>query len=217
VIIIRCAWHPRYRGYPKLISVASWQGRRLEFSDGLCSSCADRVRVETFRRDRAPAPAPPRRTARAAALFVGVPLAAALVLLAAPLSSPPPQPPMSARVVVPALSALPERAVRPPAARPEPNAVAPRRAGDGALANRECPDNRAAVVARAPSTRTQTIARAPSVNRTLTVARTPGNARWIPATPAAAERSSAIWIPADAPRTWAPTRRSAGVMEIQTP
>jgi len=51
---------------------------------------------------------------RAAALFVGVPLTAALVLAATPLSEPPPMPP--------AVSALPSR-VTAPAAIPVPAAV----------------------------------------------------------------------------------------------
>ncbi|HEV8586222.1 MAG TPA: hypothetical protein VGT02_14750 [Methylomirabilota bacterium] len=74
--------------------------------------------------DYARAVPPPERphwpgTGRAAALFVGIPLTAALVLAAAPLSEPPAQPPavslLPAALVRPAAAAGPVlRALRPP-------------------------------------------------------------------------------------------------------
>jgi len=103
VLLLRCAWHSRYHGYPRLLGVASWRGFRLQFTDGICPGCASRVTD-----DDALTPPPSERTRwpgsdRAAVIFVGVPLMAALVLAAAPLSEPP------ALTVV---AALPSRAVR---------------------------------------------------------------------------------------------------------
>jgi len=114
--LIRCAWHARYYGYPRLLGVGSWRGLRVQFADGICPTCATRVMS-----DYTQATPPPETTrwpgaTRAAALFVGVPLTAALVLAATPLSEPPPMPP--------ALSALPS-SVTAAVARPE-LAAAPR-------------------------------------------------------------------------------------------
>lgn len=44
VYMRRCAWHPRYRGYPVILGVASWRGRGLRYTDGICRSCALHVR-----------------------------------------------------------------------------------------------------------------------------------------------------------------------------
>jgi hypothetical protein len=114
---------------------------------------------------------------------------AALVLTAAPLSSPPTPPPLPvSRAVLPDVSALPSRAALPPAAWDTRGAPAARRASAGAAV--ECRD----------------------------VARAPVRTRWIPATTARrAETSAAIWIPADAPRHWVPGRRAAHAGEVQTP
>src|SRR5207248_2911803 len=76
---------------------------RLQFTDGICPGCASRVMD-----DDALTPPPSARTRwpgsdRAAVIFVGVPLMAALVLAAAPLSEPP---------ALTAVAALPSRAVR---------------------------------------------------------------------------------------------------------
>jgi hypothetical protein len=46
VLICRCAWHQRYRGYPLLNGVASWRGWGVRFTDGICQTCLDRFRVE---------------------------------------------------------------------------------------------------------------------------------------------------------------------------
>jgi hypothetical protein len=67
MMICRCAWHPRYQGYPRWIGIASWRGLDVRFTDGICARCLERFRAEhrTFfeRRhaavaDAAPAPAP---------------------------------------------------------------------------------------------------------------------------------------------------------------
>jgi len=46
VLLTRCAWHPRYHGYPLVEGVASWSGWGLKFTDGICSDCAARFRAE---------------------------------------------------------------------------------------------------------------------------------------------------------------------------
>ncbi len=87
--MIRCAWHPRYHGYPRLLGVASWRGLSVHFADGICPTCATRVTPDRAR----PVPSSPTPrwpgAGRAAVLFVGVPLTAAVVLAATPLSEPP--------------------------------------------------------------------------------------------------------------------------------
>jgi hypothetical protein len=46
VLISRCAWHPRYHGYPLVEGVASWSGWGVKFTDGICADCAVRFRDE---------------------------------------------------------------------------------------------------------------------------------------------------------------------------
>ena len=46
MLIRRCAWHRRFHGYPLYFGVASWHGRTLSFTDGVCRGCAARVRSE---------------------------------------------------------------------------------------------------------------------------------------------------------------------------
>ena len=46
VLICRCAWHRRYRGYPRLSGVASWRGWTVKFTDGICERCLQRFRAE---------------------------------------------------------------------------------------------------------------------------------------------------------------------------
>ena len=46
MLICRCAWHQRYRGYPLLSGVASWRGWHIQFTDGICESCLVRFRAE---------------------------------------------------------------------------------------------------------------------------------------------------------------------------
>ena len=108
MLLIRCAWHPRYHGYPRLLGVASWRGLSVHFTDAICPTCATRVTPERTR--TVPSSQRPRwpGAGRAAVLFVGVPLTAALVLAATPLSEPPvPSPP--------AVAALPSSAAVPAA------------------------------------------------------------------------------------------------------
>jgi hypothetical protein len=89
VLLIRCAWHRRYRGHPRLIGVGSWHGWGVQFTDGICNRCATRVIDEPTRVPSRSARG--RRGARPALLFLGLPLTAAVVLAAAPLSEPPPR------------------------------------------------------------------------------------------------------------------------------
>lgn len=46
MLIGRCAWHPRYYGYPLLNGVASWRGFGVKFTDGICPRCLQRFRQE---------------------------------------------------------------------------------------------------------------------------------------------------------------------------
>ena len=46
MLICRCAWHPRYRGYPLLSGIASWRGWNVRFTDGICEQCLARFRAE---------------------------------------------------------------------------------------------------------------------------------------------------------------------------
>jgi hypothetical protein len=46
VLLSRCAWHPRYHGYPLVEGVASWSGWGVKFTDGICAACAVRFRTE---------------------------------------------------------------------------------------------------------------------------------------------------------------------------
>jgi hypothetical protein len=117
VLLIRCAWHPRYHGYPRLLGVASWRGLSVHFTDAICPTCAMRVTPER----RRTAPSSQRRrwpgAGRAAVLFVGVPLTAALVLAATPLSEPPvPSPPAVA--ALPSAAAVPAATYTPDAEPP---------------------------------------------------------------------------------------------------
>jgi len=62
VLLSRCAWHPRYHGYPLVAGVASWGGWGLKFTDGICADCAERFRAEYrafFDRRRRAAPKEP--------------------------------------------------------------------------------------------------------------------------------------------------------------
>jgi hypothetical protein len=59
VLLSRCAWHPRYHGYPLVEGVASWSGWGVKFTDGICTDCATRFRAEYqafFERRRREAP-----------------------------------------------------------------------------------------------------------------------------------------------------------------
>jgi hypothetical protein len=46
VLLNRCAWHPRYHGYPLVEGVVSWSGWGVKFTDGICVDCAARFRAE---------------------------------------------------------------------------------------------------------------------------------------------------------------------------
>jgi hypothetical protein len=91
MLISRCAWHPFFRGYPRPLRVVSWRGPGVAFTDTICRSCAQRVRIEGLWASSPPTPVWPG-SAQTAALFVGLPLLMALVLMATPLhdTAPPP-------------------------------------------------------------------------------------------------------------------------------
>ena len=82
---MRCAWHPKYRGYPWIYSISSWRGRNLVVSDGMCRSCARHWRDE-FRAGRPFASVtPPLVPAWMPRVGVALALTAAVVLAARPL------------------------------------------------------------------------------------------------------------------------------------
>lgn len=91
MLISRCAWHPFFYGYPRPLRVISWRGPRIAFTDTICRSCAERVRIEGLWASSPPTPVWPG-SAQTALLFVGLPLLMALVLMAAPLHDAPPPP-----------------------------------------------------------------------------------------------------------------------------
>src|SRR5688572_17500946 len=90
MLIQRCAWHAFFCGYPRPLRVLSWRGRGVAFSDTVCPSCADRVRIEGLWGSPPPSVWP--GSPQTALIFVGLPLLTALVLLATPLheAAPPP-------------------------------------------------------------------------------------------------------------------------------
>ena len=90
MLIQRCAWHSFFRGYPRALRVLSWRGRGVSFSDTICPSCADRVRIEGLWGSPPPPVWP--GSPQTALIFVGLPLLTALVLLATPLHDPGPPP-----------------------------------------------------------------------------------------------------------------------------
>jgi hypothetical protein len=92
MLIQRCAWHAFFRGYPRPLRVLSWHGRRIDFSDSICPSCAHRVRIEGLWGSPPPPVWP--GSPQTALIFVGLPLLTALVLLATPLhdATAPPMP-----------------------------------------------------------------------------------------------------------------------------
>ena len=82
MFIRRCAWHPKYHGYSKILGI-TWSGWGIEFSHGICSDCAARTRAEwrlPSAAEPAVAPPAPRRPLRS--LRPDFALAAAVVLLA---------------------------------------------------------------------------------------------------------------------------------------
>jgi len=95
MLISRCAWHSFFRGYPRPLRVVSWHGLGVTFTDTICRSCAGRVRIEGLWGSSPPTPVWPG-SAQTAALFVGLPLLTALVLMAAPLHDPGPPPALEA-------------------------------------------------------------------------------------------------------------------------
>jgi len=120
--LIRCAWHPRCHGYPRLLGVAACRGLSVRFTDGICPTCATRVTPD--RTGTVPSSQTPRwpGAGRAAVLFVGVPLTAALVLAATPLSEPP-VPSLPAVAALPSTAAVPA-ATHAPDAEPRVSRVA---------------------------------------------------------------------------------------------
>ena len=81
MFIRRCAWHPKYHGYSKILGI-TWSGWGIEFSHGICSDCAARTRAEWRLPTVAPASAAPASRRALRSLRPDFALAAAVVLLA---------------------------------------------------------------------------------------------------------------------------------------
>ena len=43
MLLVKCAWHRQWWGYPKFLRVGSWRGWRLTWSHGICSRCRRRL------------------------------------------------------------------------------------------------------------------------------------------------------------------------------
>src|SRR5688572_28143895 len=87
MIVMRCAWHPKYRGYPWIYEVDFRLGEGFLVSDGMCRPCARRWRAEcragnAVLKDAAPSPIIPGWVPRAG---LGVALATAVIFAASPL------------------------------------------------------------------------------------------------------------------------------------
>jgi hypothetical protein len=111
MLISRCAWHPFFCGYPRPLRVVTWRGPGIAFTETICRSCAERVRIEGLWASSPPKPVWPG-SAQTALLFVGLPLLMALVLMAAPLGDGTP-PPARQEAAAPAVD---PPALEPPAA-----------------------------------------------------------------------------------------------------
>jgi hypothetical protein len=85
MLLRRCAWHRRFHGYPVVYGVASWRGRSITFTDGVCRSCAGRVRREWRLVERSPFMMS-RRFRRIAAGALSVAMLAGTLLSPGPLS-----------------------------------------------------------------------------------------------------------------------------------
>lgn len=208
MLIARCAWHAFFRGYPRPLRVVSWRGRGVAFSDTICRSCADRVRIEGLWGSSPPPPVWPG-SAQTALIFVGLPLFTALVLLATPLHDPGPPPREEAAAASPA-GDLPA---------PEPG-IAARDAGASAMpravSKRRSVDDRAvpAVIYETRRTRHRVPENAGTGVRSsapAVVAVEPASA-WLPPAPRAAERIKLAAAPANAER-----RATAASLAPQSP
>lgn len=86
MLISRCAWHRMYRGYVKFLGVVSWQGWSVQFTDGMCRGCAQRLREDWRASRRIGHPAYRARmsvlTPRRHAAIVAMSVLVALVLAA---------------------------------------------------------------------------------------------------------------------------------------
>jgi len=114
VILRRCAWHAKYRGYRVIYGVDYRHGYAITFTDGICRRCAGRLREELatgvpFASTAIPAPIPP-----AAVALIGL---GCMLFAAAPIYSPPPPPPLPSQPLVREALPTPEPAPARPASR----------------------------------------------------------------------------------------------------
>jgi hypothetical protein len=87
MFVRRCAWHPLYHGYGKLLGIASWRGWAITFSDGLCERCAARTRQEWGLPAATSAPEGHRRAWRPAFPYATAALAASIAAVVFGLAS----------------------------------------------------------------------------------------------------------------------------------
>lgn len=87
MFVRRCAWHPLYHGYGKLLGITSWRGWTVTFSDGLCEHCAARTREEWGLPPVIAAPEGHRRPWRPAFAYATVALAGSIVAVVFGLAS----------------------------------------------------------------------------------------------------------------------------------
>ena len=92
MLLMRCAWHPKYRGYPWLYGIRSWRGAGVSFSDGMCGPCARQWRAE-FRSGRVrlgddPPSLPQLVPGWTLRVGLGIALATAVIFAASPLDLP---------------------------------------------------------------------------------------------------------------------------------
>jgi hypothetical protein len=113
VLVMRCAWHPKYRGYPWIYSISSWRGRDLVVSDGMCRSCARHWRDEFRAGHPFSSVAPPLVPAWMPRLGVALALTTAVLLAARPLD-----PATAGRAASPGDPADTSVAAGPPSASP---------------------------------------------------------------------------------------------------
>jgi len=114
MVVRRCVWQRKYRGYPLVYGVASWRDPSIAFSDGICRRCTVRLREDL----RFPphvvdsAPEAPAWEPLVPGTAVALAVIATLLIVTQPLDAPPP-----ARIVTPeppraVVDAALDRAVR---------------------------------------------------------------------------------------------------------
>jgi hypothetical protein len=71
VLLRRCAWHRRHYGYSAFLGVASWHGRSIQYTDGICRRCAALEKIRLGARSAQGRPATPGRWVAPSIVFAG--------------------------------------------------------------------------------------------------------------------------------------------------